>query len=1836
MLFKRMWLVLCGLVVLGLPSLAAAQSDLVVTSVAGLPSTVRITDALKVKVCIRNQGATPAGNFKVGLFFSKDKDVTTFDTKLVDVTITQLDKNTTVCPDLAVQLSQTSVSGSLGKHWMAVIVDWEGRAQELDENNNTSPAQEINIPGADLVVTTFSGLPSTPPKVGDSVTLQICVKNNGSVDVSSAFSVGIYYSLDSIISARFDTKISEFFVNSLRAGAQTCSNQTVTIPNNADILNGFLGALADAKSEIPEEVEDNNDKTDSLTPKPDLRISSLTGVPVRAVGGDSFNVKVCVKNEGTADSASFVTGIYYSDNDVISFSDIRIGDANFSSGVKVGAEVCVSVTAKLPNVIIKLGTNYVGAYADRNLAIKEFVEDNNTAAEDFSNPAADLLPVSIKGMPLQAKPNDTFTVEVCVKNIGDADTKKDFKVFYFYSQDGSIGPGDVKLAEVDYKGSPALGSGKTICMNATIKLPAIIPIRTNYIGVQVDPGNTNDESNEGNNTLTFAFSNPAPELLVEAINGVPQIAGNGTALNLQVCVRNNGSLNVNKPFKVRLYHSKNEDISALDTFLQEKTINSLNINALQCVSFSTTLSNTYLVPGDNWIGAIVDLNNDIEELDEKNNSTGVKFGNLAPDLVVTQIRGVPKGAAGGSAFFIDVCVKNEGTEDENSKFLVTAYYSTDSSITKSDVPIGVATVQNLAKDKTTCVLITATLPANLQRGDNWVGVMVDSDDTVKELDEGNNFGSPEKFQDTTLRIDLQLASVTGAPSTANPGDPVTINVCVKNADTSNAVSFKVGLYYSDDVSLSIYNDTRIGSVTFPNGVQAGQTQCLNVVGTVPNKINPKPQGNWFGVFVDYELIVPETNKANNVRVIRFEDSGGLPDLVIDAIKSVPSLGLPGFEFKDIEICVRNVKPAPANPPFNLVMYFSLDKTIDINDTKMATHLFTKPIAGNSVECIKMTGTIPEKTNAGDNWLGAYIDPDEFLKEDKDDNNTKEAKFYIDVPDLVVTEITGVPKTAEAGDSISAKVCVENKGVKDAGPFKLRLSLTPDNNDKTVKLAEHDVTAGLVVKKSVCHTFTVTLPTPLDPGRRQLEAFADSDKKVLESDEENNKKQQEFLVPGPDLTISTIELKPTFGSAGDTIDVKVCSKNMGSKDTVDPFVVYVYDSDDEAIDSNDTKIGEHKYTATDLVNFKAKGKDDCQTIKVKVPQGVKEGRRYIGAFVEAEKKIKEEDENNNTKSAVFVVPSSTKPNLVATKIVLSTQLQQPGRKVNVEFCFQNYGVDIPATTDISAAVYYATSKTAVPTLRIATYPVLKGLKNNASSCQKVDATLPANLKLGKAVLVGWVDYDNGIDESDETDNRTESEIEIYLDRDDDGVPAGIDCVDTDKTVYPAFNGKPAAPELCDNLDNNCNGQTDEAFPDLKKECVVGKGICENKGNYVCKKDKSGLECDVQPGKAETERCNNKDDDCDGMVDNDADKACGNGQFCVQGTCQLILCVFNKHCPSGFVCKQGYCKRPKSCQKDEDCDALETCKSNVCIQQACKEHKECPIDSLCLGEVCAPACTTDSGCGQNFLCIDGRCFRECVNVNDCHESQTCINRQCQDKCDPGCKSGERCLNGQCVENSCYGYVCPNAQTCQKIECKRDPCHEKKCAADEFCSEGECRKTCSVTTCDAGKVCDNGTCRDDACKDASCGNDEYCILGQCQPKVCKDGSCGTARYCKNNACEDDPCFHVACPDPTKEVCTLDDEGKAQCVSKSAKPPEEKGTTENIATETVAEDGGTTVTSEAGKEPVKDDSAPIDLSFPPPPDRGDTGGCKCSASSGNPLSFLLLLFGLVLLGVRRKRSTL
>jgi len=99
-----------------------------------------------------------------------------------------------------------------------------------------------------------------------------------------------------------------------------------------------------------------------------------------------------------------------------------------------------------------------------------------------------------------------------------------------------------------------------------------------------------------------------------------------------------------------------------------------------------------------------------------------------------------------------------------------------------------------------------------------------------------------------------------------------------------------------------------------------------------------------------------------------------------------------------------------------------------------------------------------------------------------------------------------------------------------------------------------------------------------------------------------------------------------------------------------------------------------------------------------------------------------------------------------------------------------------------------------------------------------------------------------------------------------VPRGGDCDDDEARVYPG------AAEMCDGLDNNCNGVVDEEIVAAWYADGDGDGYGTGAAMLTCAPPAgwapAGGDCDdalsaVNPGATET--CNGVDDDCDGEVD-----------------------------------------------------------------------------------------------------------------------------------------------------------------------------------------------------------------------------------------------------------------------------------------------------------------------------------------------------------------------------------
>ncbi|MBQ9394954.1 MAG: hypothetical protein IJU23_05495 [Proteobacteria bacterium] len=170
---------------------------------------------------------------------------------------------------------------------------------------------------------------------------------------------------------------------------------------------------------------------------------------------------------------------------------------------------------------------------------------------------------------------------------------------------------------------------------------------------------------------------------------------------------------------------------------------------------------------------------------------------------------------------------------------------------------------------------------------------------------------------------------------------------------------------------------------------------------------------------------------------------------------------------------------------------------------------------------------------------------------------------------------------------------------------------------------------------------------------------------------------------------------------------------------------------------------------------------------------------------------------------------------------------------------------------------------------------------------------------------------------------------------------------------------------------CGGETCKPGQVCADGVCADVDLCENKtcpDGEVCKNGEcepnddpcAKINCpDGQQCLSAIARC--VDDAC---IENGAEKACGDGQMCIKGSCIDDGCV-DKTCDAGFQCIKGICE--ETACLDVPCPNGQTCTGGKCV------------DNECLGMTC------DGG----KTCVKGDCvFDACVGKDACPDGKICV--------------------------------------------------------------------------------------------------------------------------------------------------------------------------------------------------------------------------------------------------------
>jgi hypothetical protein len=301
------------------------------------------------------------------------------------------------------------------------------------------------------------------------------------------------------------------------------------------------------------------------------------------------------------------------------------------------------------------------------------------------------------------------------------------------------------------------------------------------------------------------------------------------------------------------------------------------------------------------------------------------------------------------------------------------------------------------------------------------------------------------------------------------------------------------------------------------------------------------------------------------------------------------------------------------------------------------------------------------------------------------------------------------------------------------------------------------------------------------------------------------------------------------------------------------------------------------------------------------------------------------------------------------------------------------------------------------------------------------------------------------------------------------------------------------ETCDNVDNDCNGVTDDGLASM----------CDDKNGCTSDLCQGGI-CLALPIAASCDDGNlcTTSDMCSGSKCGGVAVDCDDKNACTTDTCDSAIgcvhvnttdaCEDGDACTTGDTCKDGACisGSTNSCQcaSDADCAPYEDgnkCNGTLyCAKAAspfvCKVNPVTVVtcnpanDTLCSVNTCTPGDGTCAAVAQN----NGK---SCDDSNVCTTGEICADTTCTPQGSLPCNDDNDCTNDSCDPVSGCGHVlntvgCSDGNACTS----GDVCGGGACAGSPVdCNDGF---ACTADSCDPIAGCVNKPLSGDVCQISS----------------------------------------------------------------------------------------------------------------------------------------------------------
>ncbi len=1012
-----------------------------------------------------------------------------------------------------------------------VLVDASNRIRESNEGDNTATRLLTLLPepAPNLVVLSSNiGFNPANPRVGETVTIQAVVRNDGQVvarDVSVQF--------EDVSSGRPVPIGATQTLDRILVGGSGVVTVKFTPPEVAGTYK--VRVVADPGNFIAETDEVDNKGTRDLevgaAPMPNLvALAENIGFnPPDATAGDEMIISLTVLNNGAAAA----------ENVQVQFTDTTggrqspIGEAQILPSIAAGDSAIASVSYSTAG---RAGERRIRASVDSLSIIPENDETDNSASSEVvirpgTSPNLAVLADNISFSPPNPDSGDAIRIRVVVRNQGSEDVGQVDVQFLDVTNDQAVPVGPTQLLE-------GIAAGSSGIAESVFESKGRAGERK--IRVVADRSNLISESNEEDNEAeaTFTINPPSiPNLVIESRNvGFhPSRPYDGDQVTISATVLNVGGGDASEVI-VQFIEGGGQGLPIGEPQVIDRI--AAGSSGVAQVVFDTAGKK------DPRVQVIVDPNNYISETKETDNraTAALKMADQPlPNLSIksTNVAHTPKAPREGQRIIITAVVVNHGSAAARD----VAVQFRDASESPA-VPIGAAQSVTLIPAGGSGAVGIVYDTAD-KEGERQIQVVADPGNFIVESSESDNTAAKSitVLKRSAPNLIVQPRNVAFNPASPTEGDKVLVRAVVLNDGAEDAADVVVQFLDVTEAGVS-----PIGRPHVINLLEAGSSATVPIVYDTLDR----PGDRRIRVVVDPSNFIRESSKEDNVTVVTLPvQPAAAPNLAMLSgnIKFDP----PSPEIHDLVTVSATVLNNGTETAHDVLVQF-----VDVTgggSVPVGTEQLLDAVPAGGGASVEVTYTDTGET--GSRQIRVIVDPNNVIAESNERDNQATRGMVItppQLPDLIVNvaDVEFDPESPVEGRDATISAKVLNRGNANAVGFVVRFLDVTERVPQPVGGPQRIALLGA----NDSATVSVTYETQGKAGERKIRIVADPEDAVKESDEENNRAEKTVRVrteseapeDGANLVVlaSNIRFFPATPRPGEPITITAVVRNQGEK------------------------------------------------------------------------------------------------------------------------------------------------------------------------------------------------------------------------------------------------------------------------------------------------------------------------------------------------------------------------------------------------------------------------------------------------------------------------------------------------------------------------------------------------------------------------------------------------------------------------------------------------------------------------------------------------------------------